>query len=289
MESVGTEGDYTDFRLSPDNKLLAATLVDLKSGNPQIWLTDLARGGTSPFTLGHAFNASPVWSPDGSMLVFRTTRSGVTEFYQKSAALGGAEQSVMSAAAQRMVGALAVSSVPTDWSRDGRYLIFSTGGVYAPDIWLLPGPGVSPNTEVSPRKFLPSAGQAYFSPNGELVAYSSNEGGGYQVYVQTFPLSDRKWPISTAGGYEPQWRADGREMYFLSEDRKLMAVEVRPGPSFGVPKPLFQTRVPPDVDWLRTHYMPSRDGRRFLIYTQTRDTVPSALTVVLNWTSLLKK
>jgi hypothetical protein len=124
---------------------------------------------------------------------------------------------------------------------------------------------------------------------GGLVAYSTNEGGGHQVYVRTFPLSDRTWPVSTAGGYEPQWRGDGREMYFLSEDRKLMAVEVRPGPSFAVPKPLFQANVPRDVDWLRTHYMPSRDGRRFLIDKQNADRVSSAITVVLNWTSLLKK
>ena len=143
IESAAAEGDYTDFRLSPDDKFLAATLVDPKSGNPRIWLTDFARGGSSPFTSGQAFNASPVWSPDGRRLVFRTTRSGMIEFYQKSASLGGAEQPIMPAAVQKEVGVLAVSAVPTDWSRDGRHLIFSTGGAYAPDLWLLlPGPRI---------------------------------------------------------------------------------------------------------------------------------------------------
>ena len=77
--------------------------------------------------------------------------------------------------------------------------------------------------------------------------------------------------------------------YYLSEDRKLMAVEVGPGPAFGVPKPLFQTRVPPGVTSNRTHYVPSRDGRRFLVNTQATDLTPTPITVVLNWTSALKK
>ncbi len=99
-----------------------------------------------------------------------------------------------------------------------------------------------------------------FSPDGHLVAYTSNESGKFQVNVQTLPLSDKKWQVSTDGGYEPRWRADGREIYYLSEDRKLMAVAVGPGPSFGVPKVLFQTRVQPGVTANRTHYVPSRDG-----------------------------
>ena len=131
--------------------------------------------------------------------------------------------------------------------------------------------------------------QASFSPVGRLIAYSSNESGTYQVYVQTYPLSDRKWPVSTNGGYEPQWRADGREIYYLSADRKLMAVPIGPGPSFGVPKPLFQTRVSAGVDPLRTHYVPARDGQRFLVNTQTGDSAPNPITVVLNWTAGLKK
>jgi WD40 repeat protein len=128
-----------------------------------------------------------------------------------------------------------------------------------------------------------------FSPDGRFVAYTSNESGRYEVYVQTFPLSDKKWQVSTNGGYEPRWRSDGREIYYLSEDRKLMAVSVGPGPSFGVPHTLFQTRVPAGVNSNRTHYVPSRDGRRFLVNTQIGDPSPNPITVVLNWTSGLKK
>ena len=95
--------------------------------------------------------------------------------------------------------------------------------------------------------------------------------------------------VSTAGGYEPRWRGDGREIYYLSEDRKLMAVPVDAGPSFGVPKPLFQTRVLAGVNALRMSYVPSRDGQRFLVNTQTGDPPPNPITVVLNWTTGLKK
>jgi hypothetical protein len=130
---------------------------------------------------------------------------------------------------------------------------------------------------------------AAFSPDCRFVAYTSDESGSYQVYVQTLPLSNRKWPISTTGGYEPRWRRDGHEIYYLSENKKLMVVPVGAGPSFGMPKPLFQTRVPGGVDYLRTHYAVARDGQRFLINTQIGDPVLNPITVVLNWTAGLKK
>ena len=109
------------------------------------------------------------------------------------------------------------------------------------------------------------------------------------MYVQTLPLSDRKWLVSTAGGYEPRWRGDGREIYYLSEDRKLMAVAVGAGPSFGPPKALFQTRVDTVVHANRTHYIPSHDGRRFLINTQIEGPTPLPITVALNWTAGVKR
>jgi hypothetical protein len=109
------------------------------------------------------------------------------------------------------------------------------------------------------------------------------------VHIQTFPPSDRAWQVSTAGGYEPRWRGDGRQLYYLSQDRKLMAVSVDSGPSFGLPEALFQTHVLPGITGQRMHYVPSRDGRRFLINTQTGEPPPNPITVVLNWSAGLKK
>ena len=131
---------------------------------------------------------------------------------------------------------------------------------------------------------------ANFSPDGRYIAYTSNESGRYDVYVEPLPQSDRKWPISPNGGYEPRWRADGREIYYLSEDRKLMAVSVSSGAvPFGVPRLLFQTEVHAGVDSFRTHYVPDRDGTRFLVHTRSSELLPVPITVVLNWTAELKR
>jgi eukaryotic-like serine/threonine-protein kinase len=288
LDSVGVEGDYSDFRLSPNGQVLAVSLVDPKGWNPDIWLIDLMRGAPSRFTVGSALSAAPVWSPDGSRIVFRTNRNGQTELYAKSAGGGGNEEVVSTYETQHAAGIDTPNLVCSDWSPDGRYVISSvpqqsTGD----DLWLIPLSG-----DKKPFKFLgPPSDQihANFSPDGRFVAYTSNESGRYQVYVQTFPLSDRKWQVSTDGGYEPRWRGDGREIYYLSEDRKLMAVAVGAGPSFAVPKTLFQTRVPEGVTSRRTHYVPSRDGRRFLVNTQSLDSSPGPITVVLNWQEELKK
>ena len=280
LGSIGTaEGDYTDFRLSPDETHLAASLVDLKTNAVDIWITDLARGSKSRVDSGGGVTAGAVWSPDGTRLVFRSNRTGVIDLYERSGAGGGVDRPMLS---QGALSAVAPSGlIATDWSRDGR-LIAGTGG----DLWLLP-----PGNEQKPEKYIDSAAGAMhgnFSPDGHLVAYTSRESGRFEIYVQTVPRSDRKWPVSTSGGYEPRWRADGHEVYYLSEDRTLMAVPVGAGPSFGIPKPLFQTHVPAGVTSLRTHYVPSRDGQRFLMNVAT-DTVTSPITVVLNWTALLKK
>jgi Tol biopolymer transport system component len=290
LSLLAPDGEYSDFRLSPDGRRLAATLVDPKTSNPTIWLFDLARGGTTRFTLGREFNAAPVWSPDGARLIFRTTRRGVVEFYRKSASLGGNEEPVLTAEMQREVSP-SVAAMLTDWSSDGRSLIYSTPGTSESQLWILPDPGSSQGHTKS-MEFLSSAAnvmRANFSPNGHLVAYSSSESGTYQVYVQTVPLSDRKWPVSTTGGYEPRWRSDGREIYYLSQDRKLMAVPVEAGPSFGVPKALFQTKVYAGVSAFRAHYVPAPDGQRFLINTQIGDSAPNPITVVLNRAAGLKK
>jgi eukaryotic-like serine/threonine-protein kinase len=286
---VAPEGDYADFRLSPDERQLAASVIDPRIGNVDVWLTDLARGSTSRFTFGPLVNASVAWSPDGKWIAFRSVRKGQSELYQRSASGGGKETPVLDEAVQRAILSDANNTVPSDWSPDGRHMLFSSV-VSRTQLWLLPL--ASGGGDGKPVRFMDSpANQMHgnFSPDGRLIAYTSSESGKYEVHVQTFPTSDRKWQISTAGGSEPRWRGDGRELYYLSEDRKLMAVSVDPGPSFGVPEPLFQTRVLPGVNAQRTSYVPSRDGRRFLINTQTGDPPPNPITVVLNWAAGLKK
>jgi len=287
--SIGTpEGDYTDFRLSPDEKRVALSLVDPKAGTVEVWLTDLARGSTSRFAFGGVLNADALWSPDGSTLAFRSNRNGMVEFFQRSAAGGGSDEPVLQAETHRTAQIQSGNLIATDWSPDGRNIIFSVPSpASGNDLWLVPV-----SKDGKPTKFIASPAEEMhgnFSPDGHFIAYTSNESRKFEVYVETFPRSDRKWTVSTNGGYEPRWRGDGREIYYLSEDRKLMAVPVGAGPSFGVPKPLFQTGVPGGVTTNRTHYVPTRDGQRFLVNTQTRDVPPNPITVVLNWTAALNK
>jgi eukaryotic-like serine/threonine-protein kinase len=286
-DSVGSLGDYPDFRLSPDQTRLAASLADPKTGFPDIWITDLTRRSSAPFTFGPAVNSNPAWAPDGARIIFRTTRTGSVEFYAKSAGGGGKEEPVLSQTVARAVRLQSGVMVLWDWSPDGHNLLFSGTTSSDYDLWLVPLGG-----DPKPVILLSAPGDQWhgsFSPDGRLVAYSSDESGRFEVHVQTFPLTDRQWTVSTTGGSEPRWRADGREIYYLSPDQKLMAVRVGPGPSFGAPTELFQARVAGGVSSQRTHYVSSRDGQRFLINTPAGEPPTVPITVVLNWTAALKK
>jgi Tol biopolymer transport system component len=288
LGSTGTQGYYSDFRLSPNEKTLLASMLDPKTGNIEVWITDLERGSNTRISNeGATINATPIWSPDGTQFVFRSSR-GAVELFRRSAAGGGGEQVVLPYENIRAAGIQSIMLIDTDWSPDSRNIVFSVLGTSSgTDLWLLPLEGDKKPVQllVTPAEEM----HGNFSPGGDLIAYTSNESGRFQVNVQTFPLSDKIWHVSTTGGYEPRWRADGREIYYLSEDRKLMAVAVGPGPSFGVPKPLFQTHVTPGVTANRTHYVPSRDGQRFLVNTQSAEESPAAITVVMNWAAGLKK
>jgi serine/threonine protein kinase len=281
------DGDHVDFRLSPDEKRLSASIANPTTNSVEVWITDFARRTATRVASGGAVTASALWSPDGSRLLFRTNRNGVVEFYERSAAGGGTDKPVLSAEVYATTRMPSSNLVPTDWSPDGRQIVFS---VPAPesgnDLWLFPVADAQ-----KAAKFVASPAEEMhgnFSSDGKLIAYTSNESGKFEVYVETVPRTDRKWPLSTNGGYEPRWRADGREIYYLSDDRKLMAVSVGPGPVFGVPQALFQTHVPGGANANRTHYVPSHDGNRFLMSTST-DAAASPITVVVNWTAALKK
>jgi serine/threonine protein kinase len=284
-------GDYVDFRLSPDGNHLAASLVDPKANVVQISLINLLNGTNETLPSGGLVSSAVQWSlPGGERLAFRSNRSGQAELYQMSAAGGGIPQPLLSSADSREMPIPQNLLVPSDWSSKGDLMcsVPAPGSGY--DLYVLPVT-IAGNAKLA--KFVESRNDQMhgnFSPDGHLVAYTSNENDRFQIYVETFPKSQWKQPVSTNGGYEPRWSADGRELYYLSEDRKLMVVSVGAGPTptFGPPRPLFQTRVAAGVTTLRTHYVPSRDGKRFLVNVAT-DTAASPITVELNWAAALKK
>jgi Tol biopolymer transport system component/tRNA A-37 threonylcarbamoyl transferase component Bud32 len=288
LSTAGPEGEYTDFRLAPDEKSFAASLVDIKTGTLDIWMNDMKRNNMSLFSSGRLVSASAVWAPDGSRLVYRSFQNGLVSFYRRSAGGAGSEESVLSSEELRTAQIQSTNLAPTDWSPDGAHIMFS---VPAPatgeDLWMFPLKG-----DRKPFKYIASPADELhgnFSPDGHFVAYTSNESGRFEVNVETYPRSDRKWTVSNNGGYEPRWRSDGREIFYLSEDHKLMAVRVSEGTQFEAPVPLFQTRVGVGVSPFRTHYVPSRDGQRFLVNTLSGDAPPTPIIVVLNWTAGLKK
>jgi Tol biopolymer transport system component len=291
-QTVGPEGDYVDFRLSPDDAWLADSLIDPRTGSAFLWLTEMASGrrsrlfvGSSGYSGGNT-SAGAMWSYDLNWIFFRTNQTGKTnEFYKISAHGAGKEEPVMLTDAQRAAGVTTGNASSCDLSPDGQNMIFVAGDSSAfHHLWILPLVGAK-----QAYKYLDSSSNemhASFSPDGRYVAYSSDESGQFEVYVRTFPRTDQRWTVSLKGGDEPRWGRNGREIYYLASDRKLMAAAVNPGSAspFAPPHVLFQTRVPMGPpNPLRTHYVPAADGQRFLINTQTGEAMPTPITIVLNW------
>ncbi len=266
--------------LSPDGRRVV--LYRNVSRNTDIWLLETTRGSLTRFTTDVADDVYPVWSPEGGRIVFSSNRKGTPDLYQKSAVAGGSEELLLSTAQNK---------IATDWSPDGRFVLFNNqdakGGV---DIRALPidangRPGM-PFTVVETSSD-EQGGQ--FSPDGTWIAYQSDESGRVEIYVQPFPGPGNKWPVSTNGGSQVRWRRDGRELFYVALDGRLMAVPIRvasnaQAPEVGAPVALF---TPPlggavqQADY-RHQYMVSSDGRRFLAAT-VQEQATSPITVILNW------
>jgi Tol biopolymer transport system component len=290
LSAAGPPGLNNEFALSPDGKQVAVSQRDPQTGNMDLWLLDVLRGVPQRFTFDPAQERSPIWSPDGSRVTFASNRDGPFNLSQKDAGGTGSEQALFKSD---------LTKYPLDWSSDGRRLLYYVEDLKTKaDLWVLPldSPGKPAPFLLTP--FNETQGQ--FSPGPEAahwVAYASDESGSFQIYVQPFPAAasggSGKFQISTGGGLQPRWRGDGKELFYLAPDGKLMAVEVKTSPRFesGVPKALFATRIfGPGPATHVFHYAVARDGKRFLVATvpaEEPESVP--ITVVVNWTAGLKK
>jgi serine/threonine protein kinase len=286
LSTLTPPGNYSAPSISPDEKRVALSRVDFQAlSTADIWLIDLERGSQIRFTTDPAADSDPAWSPDATRIAFVSTRGGLTHLYQKSASGAGVEESLL---------ASRESKFAPEWSPDGRFILY--GQVNATtnvDLFFLPLSG-----ERKPEPFLQTTfieAQGRFSPDGRWVAYVSNETGQFEVYVQSFPPTGAKVAISTGGGSQPKWAADGRELYYYTPERKLMAVEVsQEGPTFkvGVPRPLFDIRVGGagvDRGFPGSGYFAAaRDGKRFLIAGVAEAVERQQIIVMLNWTAALK-
>ena len=241
----------------------------LTEGNG-VWLLDLVRDTTTRLV---ADGSTPIASPDGTQFVFNAARTGgVNDLYLSALETRG--DSLLLASDE--------NKLPQDWTRDGRFLVYVSRNVRTGrDIWVLPMTG-----EHKPFAFSRERGneiQAQVSPDGRLIAYASNEAGSYQVYVQAFPGGGAKRAVSPGGGAKPQWRADGRELFYLSPNRTLMAVPVGAGGEIGRPQPLFQAPIVADLNTYRSQFVPSADGRRFLFDATEPSAAREPVTVLVNW------
>jgi serine/threonine protein kinase/Tol biopolymer transport system component len=279
LQWLGTAGQYGNPALSPDEQRIAVDRLDTETGAPDIWLFDLRRGGLAERrTFSAASEIMPLWSRDGSRIVFR---SGTT-FYQQALHANATTEILRDNVPGPMIG-------PLDWSQDGRLLYYAQGEKQTPDIFTASSSG----HPVAHVKSEYSEGQAQLSPDGRWIAYVSDESGAYEVYVRAFPSGDGKQRVSIQGGMEPQWRADGKELFYLSTDRHLVSVAVGVGSTLeaGLPTPLFETRMSNVLNpsYTRNQYVVSADGNRFLINQPASGAGAPPITVVVNWPALLKR
>jgi len=269
--------------LSPDEKRFIADRIDPRTRTSDLWLCDVSGSNAEHFTFDPGGDYNPVWAPDGSRIVWSSNRDGVVEnLYQKAASGAGEEMLLLKSD---------LFNVPTDWSRDGRFIIYrQVDPKTKADVWFLPvtGSGKARPFPVIQTEANETAGT--LSPDGRWLAYASDVSGRFEIYVQTFPGGGGKRQISTGGGVGPHWRRDGRELFYCAGDGKLMAAQVRSGESFDVGSTvsLFEFRAG-NAQVNFAPYAVTGDGQRFLL-NEVVETKPNApLTVVVNWAAGLRR
>lgn len=278
---------YSDPHISPDGKLLA---FSLDSPGSDIWLFDIARGVKTRFTFGsgsYTGNMSPVWSPDGRRIAYTSIGSGGFGIYQKAADGSGQEELLIKPGPDQLY--------PVDWSKDGKFVAYLDWQLDGTVLWMLPVQGDRKPYALnllqrSQSQFLSFQTIARFSPDGKWLAYSSAESGKWQVYVSPFPGPGGKWQVSTAGGWFPQWRRDGGELFYVASDNTIMSAEVKASASsfvVGAVKPLFKTR-PYFGLFTANLFDVTGDGQRFIVPYEEGQS-GRTITLVVNWPAALKK
>ncbi|MGI8783533.1 MAG: protein kinase domain-containing protein [Acidobacteriota bacterium] len=283
VSTVGVPGTYSDVSLSPDEKRVAIFRLG-DAGEGDIWVTDLLRQIPSRFTFQQGRDYCAIWHPDGSRIAFSSNRAGPFDLYQKISSGAGNDEVLLR------------SDVPKftqDWSRDGRFILYCVSDPKTLlDLWAMPLFGDRKPFPFLQSEFVESQGQ--FSPDGRWIAYMSDETGKPEVYVQPFPASGGKWPVSSEGGAQPRWRRDGKELFYIASDGKLMAVEVKSGPVFqaGVPRFLFDSSIfvpGGGATAVNFRYAVGANGQRFLVNTVNDRAGGGSLSVVVNWQEKLKR
>ena len=291
VAAVGRPVQSEGFSLSPDGTRAVISRNGRGPTQADLWMYDLKRGTESRFTFDASDNRSVVWSPDGARVAFSSNRGGgVHNLYQKDANGTGQDDPLFQSGTYKSAD---------DWSRDGKFIVFSNQDPKTKsDLWaltMIPGnPGDRTPIPLLTSEFNEWMGQV--SPDSRWLAYVSDESGREEVYVQAFspgnPAKAGKLQVSTAGGSQPRWRGDGKELFYAAPDRKMMVTAVKStGEIFdrSAPQPLFEMLLYP-TNMAGFYYAPSADGKKFLMTTEPKgNTETPPLTVVVNWQAALKK
>jgi Tol biopolymer transport system component len=280
IETLDESVVYYSPELSPDGKQLAVDILEPGTGNVDIWLYQLGNNLKTRFTFGTSVNMSPVWAPDGTQIAFASNRKGFFDLYTRPVNSSGEDEFLLQTNSNKN---------PTDWSPDGRYLLFEQRDpvqMTKTEIGVLPLFG-----DRKPFILVASSAnvrEARFDPSGHWVAYTSDETGRNEVYLTSFPNPGSLRQVSTAGGENPLWGRDGKEIYYLSPDLQMMVAEVNGKGStleIGAVRSLFSTHAA--VQLMAAPYAVSGDGQKFLIDSLPQAN-PSSLTIVVNGMTALK-
>jgi eukaryotic-like serine/threonine-protein kinase len=272
LAPVGEPGNYGDLELSPDGQRAAVSLLDPVSNTRDIWILDLERGVRTRLTVSRsADQVSPIWSPDGTQIVFASSRAGHFDLYVRSASgLGGDE----------LLYADDAEKYPTSWAPDGSSILYTAFDATGRHLWLLPL-----GEDRTPVRLAPFAGEGRFSPDGKWILYDSAESGRIESYAVTYPEASEKIQVSSAGGSGARWSPNGAEIVYAGRDNYLMAVAIEPnGRSLrvGTSRQVLQARPAGP----RAFFDLSGDGERILLNTLRGDG-PSAVTLVQHWRAVL--
>jgi Tol biopolymer transport system component len=271
-------------RPSPDRKKIALSIFDAPNRNRDIWIHDPKRNTRTRFTFDPANDNDPIWSPDGSQIIFASSRKGKFDLYQKNSSGVGSEKLVLESDRNKF---------PTDWSSDGQFIIYNSSGNTKTkvDLWILPLTSDETGKNLEPKPLVVtefSEGWARFSPDSKLIAHESNESGRWEVYIRPFPGPGGKWQISANGGEWVYWRGDGKELYYQSPDSKVKATEIGLSGSaveVGSEKTLFDLPGGSSSNIMDV----SPDGNKFLINLPVIEKSKAPLRLVTNWDTGLKK
>ena len=275
MSKSGEPGRYSDLELSPDGQRLAVSVRDTTGVKSDLWIFDIARNFRSRFTSDPLDELGPRWTPDGRNIAYQVSTKGI--FLKPSG----------SSATERRLLENTHTEYPDSWMPDQHSpAVRGERSENVVDLWVLP---LAEGSKPYPFIQAPLR-QEYgrISPDGRWVAYRSTESGRDEIYVVPFPGPGDKVQLSTSGGSYPRWRRDGKEIFYINTDNKMMAASVDgSGSQFkvGVEAPLFEVRLFRG-DW---PYDVTGDGQRFVVNTRIEQSTSLPLTVVVNWTAGLRK